>query len=301
MSAQGPVVILAGGTGGAKLARGLLDLVGERLVVIANTGDDVDIYGARVCPDPDLVTFHLADRIDPRGWGLLDDTFAAMEQLEELGAERWFNLGDRDLAIGLERKRRLDLGDRLTETLKSLTLAFGVEATVLPMCDSKVSTFVHARGERRPFQEFMILDRAEGPVEAVEFEGIESASPPPEAVAAIAAAELIVIGPSNPAISIDPILSVPGMTEAIVNSPARLVAVCPLVEGNAIKGPTEEFLRSAGIEASPEGIASHYATVADVLVADAPAKSLPTRVCDVLMDGLSGQVRLATEVLEAGQ
>jgi LPPG:FO 2-phospho-L-lactate transferase len=294
-------VILAGGTGGAKLARGLLDLVGERLVVIANTGDDVDIYGARVCPDPDLVTFHLADRIDPRGWGLLDDTFAAMEQLEELGAERWFNLGDRDLAIGLERKRRLDLGDRLTDTLESLTLAFGVEATVLPMCDSKVSTFVHARGQRRPFQEFMILDRAEGPVEAVEFEGIESATPPPEALAAIEAAEVIVIGPSNPAISIDPILAVPGMTEAIVASPARVVAVCPLVDGNAIKGPTEEFLRSAGIDASPEGIASHYSQIADVLVADASAESLPTHVCNVLMDGLGGQVRLAAEVLGAAQ
>lgn len=299
MSARGPVVVLAGGTGGAKLARGMLDLVGERLVVIANTGDDIDIYGARVCPDPDLTVFHLADRIDPRGWGLLGDTFEAMAQLEELGAECWFRLGDRDLAIGIERARRLAAGDRLTETLASLTLAFGVEATVLPMCDGKVSTFVHARGERRPFQEFMIVDRAEGPVEGVEFEGVEASFPPPEVLAAIEAAGAIVIGPSNPAISIDPILSVPGMRDAIRSSAAPVVAVCPLVDGSAVKGPTEEFLRSAGIEASAEGIAGHYAGIADLLVADARAESLPTHVCDVMMDGLAGQVRLAGEVLEA--
>ena len=296
---QAPVVVLAGGTGGAKLARGMLDLVGSRLTVIANTGDDVDIYGARVCPDPDLITFHLADRIDPRGWGLLDDTFEAMAQLEELGAECWFRLGDRDLAIGLERSRRLTAGERLTDTLASLTLAFGVEATVLPMTDSKVSTFITARGRRRPFQEFMIVDRAEGPVEGVEFEGIQAAEPPPEALAAIGAAEAIVIGPSNPAISIEPILSVPGLSEAIAASPAPVVAVSPLVDGNAVKGPTEEFLRAAGIEVGPEGIAAHYSDVADVLVADSEAKSLPTHVCDVLMDGLAGQVRLASEVLEA--
>ncbi len=297
---QAPVVVLAGGTGGAKLARGMLDLVGGRLVVIANTGDDVDIYGARVCPDPDLVTFHLADRIDPRGWGLLGDTFEAMDQLGELGAECWFRLGDRDLAIGIERSGRLAAGERLTEALAALTLAFGVEATVLPMTDSKVSTFVTARGERRPFQEFMIVDRAAGPVEGVEFVGIESAAPPPEALDAIRSAELIVIGPSNPAISIDPILAVPGMTAAIEAAPAPVVCVCPLVDGNAVKGPTEEFLRAAGIEASPDGIAAHYSALADVLVADGEASSLPTHVCDVLMEGLAGQVRLASEVLAAG-
>jgi len=301
MAEAGPIVVLAGGTGGAKLARGMLDLVGERLVVIANTGDDIDIYGARVCPDPDLSVFHLADRIDPRGWGLLGDTFAAMDQLAELGAECWFRLGDRDLAIGIERARRLAAGDRLTDALASLTLAFGVEAAVLPMCDQKVSTFIYARGQRRPFQEFMIVDQAAGPVERVEFEGIEAATATPEALAAIESAEVIVIGPSNPAISIDPILSVPGMAEAIKASAAPTVAVCPLVDGSAIKGPTEEFLRAAGVEASSEGIAAHYSGLADLLVADAAADSLPTHVCDVLMAGLAGQVRLAAEVLNAAR
>ena len=152
---SGPVV-LAGGTGGAKLARGMLDVAGDGLTVIANTADDLEIYGAYVCPDPDLVTFWLADRIDERGWGLSDDTFAVMDGLRELGVDVWFNLGDRDLAIGIERDRRLRQGARLTETLAELGAALGVTARVLPMCDEPVRTWVQAEGGWAPFQEFMI-------------------------------------------------------------------------------------------------------------------------------------------------
>jgi LPPG:FO 2-phospho-L-lactate transferase len=165
------VVVLAGGTGGAKLARGMLDVAGDELVVVANTGDDVEIHGAYVSPDPDLCAFWLADRIDERGWGLRDDTFHVMDGLRELGVEVWFNLGDRDLAVGLRRAELLAGGVRLTEALHELTRALGVGARVLPMSDDPVRTWVLARGEWTPFQEFMILRGAAGPVDGVELRG----------------------------------------------------------------------------------------------------------------------------------
>ncbi|MBV9914923.1 MAG: YvcK family protein, partial [Solirubrobacterales bacterium] len=192
-----PVVVLAGGTGGAKLARGMLDVVGgDDLVVIANTGDDVELYGAYVAPDPDLITFWLADRIDTRGWGLADDTFEVMDGLRELGVEVWFNLGDRDLAIGIERARALERGARLTEAVASVARALGVSARVLPMSDRPVRTRVLAGGRWLAFQEFMIRTRGRGSVEGVEFRGAAGATVTPEAFAAIAHARAVIIGPS---------------------------------------------------------------------------------------------------------
>ncbi|HEX4108167.1 MAG TPA: 2-phospho-L-lactate transferase CofD family protein, partial [Solirubrobacteraceae bacterium] len=166
---EGPVVVLAGGTGGAKLARGMLDVAGEDLVVIANTGDDIEIYGAYVSPDPDLVCFWLADRIDERGWGLEGDTFTVMDELRELGREVWFNLGDRDLAWCLERARRLAAGERATAALAALAGAIGVGAKVLPMCDEPVRTFV----DGVPLQELLIRGGRGGAIETVEIQGIE--------------------------------------------------------------------------------------------------------------------------------
>src|ERR1700760_1147007 len=209
----GPVVVLAGGTGGAKLARGLLDVVGDELVVIANTGDDVEIYGAHVSPDPDLVTFWRPDRIDERGWGLDGDTFNVMDGLRELGVDVWFNLGDRDLALGIERARALNEGARLTEAHAALTKKLEVAARVLPMSDRPVRTRVLANGRWWPLQEFMIKARGEGPVDGVEFRGAAAAGPSPEVAEAIAGAQAIVIGPSNPIISIGPILETPGIRD----------------------------------------------------------------------------------------
>src|SRR5688500_13301405 len=150
------VVVLAGGSGGAKLARGMLDVVGDDLVVIANTGDDLEIYGSYVSPDPDLVTFSLLDRIDPRGWGLLDDTFETMAGLKEIGAEAWFSLGDRDLAFSIARKRRLDAGERLTQAQAAIGTGLGLKVPVLPMCDEPVRTRVRSGGDWHDFQAFMI-------------------------------------------------------------------------------------------------------------------------------------------------
>jgi LPPG:FO 2-phospho-L-lactate transferase len=298
MSATGPVVVLAGGTGGAKLARGMLDVAGGDLVVIANTGDDVEIHGGHVSPDPDLVTFWLADRIDERGWGLRGDTFAVMDGLRELGEDVWFSLGDRDLAVCLWRARRLAAGARPTDVADELRRALGVPARVLPMADAPVRTWVRARGAWHPFQDFMIRERAAGPVEGVELRGADAAAPPPEALEAIAAARAVVIGPSNPVISIDPILAVPGYRAALEATAAPVVAVSPLVGGRVLKGPTDAFLAWVGRPLSADGIAAHYAGLLDGLVADERATGLPTLETDVAMPDAAGRRRLAAETLD---
>ena len=291
------VVVLAGGTGGAKLARGMLDVVGDALTVVANTADDVEIYGAYVSPDPDLVTFWLADRIHERGWGLRDDTFAVMEGLREIGAETWFALGDRDLAIGIERARRLAEGARLTEAAADLASALGVAARVLPMSDEPVRTWVRARGEWLPFQEFMIRAGGEGPVQDTQLRGVAEALPTPEVLAEIAAARAIVIGPSNPVISIGPILRVPEMRQSLIDSPAPIVAVSPIVAGAVLKGPTEAFMRWAGRDPTTDAIAACYEGLVDGLVADEPVDGLPLLQIDTLMTDAASRRRVAEQTL----
>ncbi len=267
------VVVLAGGTGGAKLARGMLDVVGpDRLTVVANTGDDVEVYGAHVSPDPDLVTYWLADEIDERGYGIRGDTFERMAELEHDGEETWFRLGDRDLELCRQRGEAMRAGRSQTEAHASVSAVMGVEAAVLPMCDEPVRTRVRRAGEWRALQEFLILDGAEGPVEGVELDGIGATRPTPQVLAAFESAEAIVIGPSNPVISIGPILAVPGMREAIAASPAPVVAVSPFVGGRVLKGPTEVFCEHAGIECSAAGVARAYAGIAEGIVADEPAR-----------------------------
>jgi LPPG:FO 2-phospho-L-lactate transferase len=295
---SGPVVVLAGGTGGAKLARGMLDVVAaEELVVIANTGDDIEIYGAYVSPDPDLVTFWLADRIDERGWGLAGDSFNVMAGLRELGVEVWFNLGDRDLAIGLERARALAAGGRLTETLASLSTALNVKARVLPMSDLPVRTRVMAGERWLSFQEFMIKAGARGPVQDLDFRGAAGASAPPEVLAAIAAARAIVIGPSNPLISIGPMLAIPDLRRALAQRGCPLVAVSPLHRGAVLKGPTAAFMNWAGYALDSDGIAAAYAGLLDGLVADEPTEATVVHRTEVLMDGPETRRRLAEETL----
>ena len=298
--ARGDVVVLAGGTGGAKLARGMLDVVEDpsRLVVIANTGDDIEIYGAHVSPDPDLVSFWLADQIDERGWGLRDDTFAVMDALRELGREVWFNLGDRDLAWCVERARMRDedgLGP--TAALARLNEAIGVHARVLPMCDDPVRTWIGTTAGWRPFQEFMIRQRAEGIVEGLEFRGAEQAKPSAEVLAAIAGAHAIVIGPSNPLASIAPILAVPGIHEALLAAPAPVVAVSPIVGGEVLKGPTAAFMAFAALELSADGVVDFYGELLDGIVADESVGRLPTLQTDTRMGDAPARARLAEQVL----
>jgi LPPG:FO 2-phospho-L-lactate transferase len=308
------VALLSGGTGGAKLARGLLDVVGpEGLTVIANTGDDAWVHGAHVSPDPDLVTYWLADAIDARGYGLRDDSWRVMEALEAAGRPTWFRLGDRDLALCLIRSELLQAGAALTEAHAAVVEAMGVAARVLPMCDEPAPTTIAVRGRTLPFQEFMIVERAEGPLEGVGLVGAApgplpgaaaeptGAGPRPTAavVDALGAADAIVIGPSNPVVSIGPILALPGMRDALVAASAPVVAVSPFVGGEVLKGPTRLFCEHAGIEPSAAGVAGHYGELLDGIVSDElVAAAVPSLEAPTLMDTPDARRAVAAAVLD---
>jgi LPPG:FO 2-phospho-L-lactate transferase len=298
------VAVLAGGTGGAKLAAGMQDVVGDQLAVVANTGDDTEVHGLLVCPDPDLITYWLAGEIDAeRGWGIRDDTFTVHERLEQLGAPGWFALSDRDLATGLYRTHFIAEGGTLTAAQGQIARALGVRAQVLPMCEQRVCTRVLTAAGWRGLQQFLILDDAEGSIEAVEVDGLEDAEPTPAVSEALAAAEAIVIGPSNPVISIGPILAVPGMREAIAAARAPVVAVSPFVGGRAVKGPTETFMAAVGRSVDAAGVASLYAGLIDAMVVDdtdpgPPPADVPVLACPTMMEGQEGRRRLAVRVLE---
>ena len=297
------VVVLAGGTGGAKLAAGMLDVVGPReLTVVANTADDVEVYATHVSPDPDLVTWWLAGLIDERGWGIWGDTFHVMDAFETAGRPAWFRLGDRDLAFCLIRTEALRAGRRLTEAHAEVVAAAGVDARILPMSDDPVRTHIRVRGEWRPFQEYMIVDRAEPPIEGLAFRGIQDAGPSPEVLEAIATADVIVVGPSNPVISIRPILNLPGVRKAIADSPAPVVAVSPFLSGHAIKGPSDAFMEFAGLPLGTDGALAAYAGMIDGLVADEPPADdpapVPVHVTDTLMADEAGRRRVAQATLE---
>jgi LPPG:FO 2-phospho-L-lactate transferase len=298
---QACVVVLAGGTGGAKLARGMLDVVGpERLTVIANTGDDIEIYGASVSPDPDLIAFWLADLIDERGWGLAGDTFEVMEGLRKLGADVWFNLGDRDLAWCIERARMLAQGMSPTQAHAELCASIGIAARVLPMCDTPLRTLVNGVG----LQEFMIREQGQGPVREVRFETDQPPSASPEVRAALASAETVIVGPSNPVISIWPILAAIG--EDLAAAAAPVVCVSPVVAGEIVKGPTAACLAAYGHPASATGVLAFYEQVApgllDGILCDEPiAVEMPSLQTEMLMDGAAGRAQLAQSALAFAQ
>ena len=297
------VALLAGGTGGAKLAAGTQGLIGADLSVIANTGDDCEVHGLLVSPDPDLCTYWLAGQIDEeRGWGIRDDSFTVHERLVELGAPEWFRLSDRDLAACLYRTHFRAEGGTLTAAQAQIARGLGVVASVLPMCEERVRTRVKTPAGWRRLQEFLILDGGAAPIEGVEVEGLADAGPTPEVHAAIAGADLIVIGPSNPVISIGPILAVPGIRDAIATAAAPVVAVSPFVAGHAVKGPTEAFMAAVGRPVSAAGLASLYEGLLDGIVVDEgdtgpPPEDLVALVCPTLMEGRDGRRNLAERVL----
>jgi LPPG:FO 2-phospho-L-lactate transferase len=276
----------------------MLDVVGaEDLVVVANTADDIEIYGAYVSPDPDLITLWLADRIDARGWGIDGDTFNVMDALKSMGEDIWFNLGDADLALGIKRADALSRGATLTEAHTHVAAALGVQVRVLPMSDTPVRTRVLAQQRWWPFQEFMIRGRGEGPVRDVEFRGDHSAAPTRDVLEAITTARAIVIGPSNPVISIGPILAVDGMVEALRSSTAPVVAVSPLVKGRVVKGPTRQFMEWSGEPVNSTGIAHTYSGVIEGLIADERTDLVPVLLTDVMMDTPENRARVASETL----
>jgi LPPG:FO 2-phospho-L-lactate transferase len=300
------VALLAGGTGGGKLAAGMQAEIGAGLSVIANTGDDIDVHGVHVSPDPDLVTYWLSGEIDEdRGWGIRGDGFVTFERLVQLGAPDWFALTDRDLAACLYRHHFLAEGGRLTAAQAQIVRSLGVRASVLPMCEEPVRTRIRTAAGWREVQEYLIVDRAKPEVEEVELRGVHSARPTREVVDAIASAELIVIGPSNPVISIGPIVAVPGIREAISASTAPVVVVSPLVGGRVVKGPTENFMAAVGRPCTAAGVASLYEGLLDGMVVDigdpdpAPAQ-IQTLAAPILMDDDKARRRVARVVLGFG-
>ena len=300
-------VLLAGGTGGAKLAAGMQDVIGEELSVIANTGDDIETLGVHVSPDPDLITYWLSGDIDQaRGWGIKDDTFRVFERLTRFGAPHWFSLSDIDLAACLYRRYFLAEGGRLTDAAGQIARGLGVSAQVLPMCETPVRTRILCDGSWRGIQEYLILDGGSQAVEGIELDGIIEAEPTPEVLEAITAAELIVVGPSNPVISIGPILAVPGMREALMEAGAPVVAVSPYVAGKVIKGPTDNFMRALNRPTSAAGVASLYEGLIDAMVLDAddpdpPPSGVRCFSTPTLMHSAESRASVARAVIKVGR
>jgi LPPG:FO 2-phospho-L-lactate transferase len=298
------VVVLAGGTGGAKLAAGMQELLGEGLSVIANTADDVELLGVDVSPDPDLITYWLAGEIDEeRGWGIKGDSFTVFERLVALGAPDWFSLSDRDLATCLYRRNFVAEGGRRTDAQAQIARSLGVRGTVLPMCEQPVRTRVRTPEGWRGLQEFLIVDRAQPAVEGIELEGIAEAEPTPEVLAAISEAEAVVIGPSNPVISIGPILAVTALREALAGAETPVLAVSPYVAGKVIKGPTDAFMSAIGRPSTAVGVASLYEGLIEGMVCDEadpepPPEGLEILSCPTLMEGPEGRRRLAKRTLD---
>jgi LPPG:FO 2-phospho-L-lactate transferase len=297
-------VVLAGGTGGAKLAAGMQELLGEGLSVIANTADDLEILGVDVSPDPDLITYWLSGEIDEeRGWGIKGDSFTTFERMAQLGAPDWFSLSDRDLATCLYRASFVAEGGSRTAAQAQIARALGVKARVLPMCEEPVRTRVRTAEGMRGLQEFLVAERGEPAVQGVELEGIADARPTPEALEAIAGAEAIVIGPSNPVISIGPILAVPGMREAISGSGAPVAAVSPYVAGKVLKGPTDNFMRAVGRPTTAAGVASLYEGLIDGMLCDEgdpdpPPGEVRVETANTAMGGEGDRRRVAELALQ---
>jgi LPPG:FO 2-phospho-L-lactate transferase len=306
------VVALAGGVGGAKLADGLAANLGDRLSVVVNTGDDCERHGLLVMPDHDTVLYNLAgiEQVE-WGWGIEGDTHATMTQLVDYGEEGWFALGDRDLALHVARTARMRAGGRLTPVCLGLQAAVGVRSPILPMADDPVRTEVRVDEGWLEFQEYFVHRRQAPDVLEIRFAGVASASPTPEVVAALSAAAAIVICPSNPLVSVGPILAVPGMSLVLAAARARgvpVVAVSPIIGGRALKGPADRMLASLGHESSALGVARLYAELADVFVLDAvdadlagevEALGLRALVADTIMTDDPSRARLAATVLEA--
>lgn len=307
---RGMIVALAGGTGAAKLLRGLAVLVPpEQITVIGNTGDDTQIWGLHISPDLDTVTYALAGLLDEeKGWGLRDDTFRCLAAMAALGQEAWFNLGDRDLATHLFRTERLAAGQSLSEVTAAIRRALGVRSRILPASDAPVATRILTPAGWLGFQEFFVREKAQVEVLDVAYAGAERASPAPGVLEAIRTATAVIICPSNPITSIGPILAVPGIAEALAATSARVLAVSPIVGGAPVSGPAGKLMAAKGLPVSAVGVAKLYRPWLDLLVLDrrderlAPgvtALGITPVVTGTMMTDRGAEVALARATLEA--
>jgi LPPG:FO 2-phospho-L-lactate transferase len=304
------VVALAGGVGAARLLRGLVEVMPpEDLLAVVNTGDDREFYGLHVSPDLDIVSYTLSDRVDrEKGYGIAGDSFAVVDALARFGHETWFRLGDRDLATCLHRTTLLRAGRGLAAITEEIARALGVRARILPMSEDPCPTYVELRdGRRLHFEEYLARDGAPDDVAAVDLGAAERARPAPGLLDAIAGADAILVCPSNPVVSIGPILAVPGVRPALRRSAAPVVAVSPIVGGAPVKGPAAQLLRGVGAEVSARGVAALYRDFAKGFVfderdaaqtGDVAALGLAARTLDTLMVDVTRAARLAEAALE---
>ncbi len=302
---SGHVVALCGGVGGAKLALGLYRVLDPgQLSVIVNTGDDFDHLGLRISPDLDTVLYTLGGVADPdRGWGRVEETWNFLDAFGRLGGETWFRLGDRDLATHVSRTQWLCAGGRLGEFADRASRALGIAARILPMSDDRVRTVVETAEGDLPFQHYFVRRRCEPAVKAIRFDGAAKATPAPGVLDVLSHGNVraIVICPSNPYLSVDPILAVPGLRGALANG-APVIAVSPIVGGQAVKGPTAKIMHELGIAVNTQAIAAHYRGLIDALVideadaADRATTDVPIMVTRTMMRTLEDRERLARDV-----
>jgi LPPG:FO 2-phospho-L-lactate transferase len=311
---MGTIAALAGGVGAARFLRGLVRAMpAEDVVVVGNTGDDDVFHGLHVSPDLDTVTYTLAGAVGPAGWGLSGDTFRTLEAYERYGEATWFRLGDADLATHLYRTTRLREGATLTEVTAEITLAWEVKAKLLPMSDDRVATVIDVvplgGGEPVPMkmQEWFVRERAQPPVAGVRFEGAAGARPGPAVLDALAEADAILLCPSNPVISIGPILALPEVRDALRARRKDVVGVSPIIHGATVKGPADRLMAAAGIEVSCAGVASMYADICGTLlvddtdadrVGDVERHGVRAAVAPILMGDAEGAERLARRALD---
>jgi len=307
------IAALAGGVGAARFLRGLVRAMpAEDVVVIGNTGDDDVFHGLHVSPDLDTVTYTLAGAVGPAGWGLAGDTFRTLEAYERYGEATWFRLGDADLATHLYRTSRLREGATLTEVTAEITLAWEVKAKLLPMSDDRVATVIDVAPDggapvAMAMQEWFVRERAQPPVAGVRFEGAADARPGPAVLDALAEADAILLCPSNPVISIGPILALPGVRDALRARRGQVVGVSPIIHGATVRGPADRLMAAAGIEVSCAGVAAIYADICGTLLVDdsdtdragdVEAHGVRAAVAPILMGDAEGAERLARRALE---
>ncbi|HKD90860.1 MAG TPA: 2-phospho-L-lactate transferase [Terriglobales bacterium] len=303
------ITVFSGGTGGAKFIQGLSRVVPpENLSIIVNTGDDLTWWGLHVSPDLDSVMYGLAGILSPeRGWGIDGETFACLETARRLGLPAWFQLGDRDLALHLARTEMLRSGRKLDQATVEIAQCYGIRTAILPMSNDRVETRVLTDGGELSFQEYFVREHYRPEPLGVRFVGAEDAQPAPGVLRAIAEAEAILIAPSNPITSIGPILSVPGIREAIRQTQAPIAAISPIVGNAAVSGPAAALMRCAGLDVSCRGVASAYRDFLNVLIADdrdrnsdlAPNLNIPVHFCDTMMTSDEVKTELARETLSA--
>jgi LPPG:FO 2-phospho-L-lactate transferase len=304
------ITALAGGVGASKFLLGLTSVMPpEDVTIIANTGDDIEMFGLRICPDIDTVTYTLAGVIDDRaGWGLRNDTFECLHNLASYGEDTWFNLGDKDLATHIFRTNQLRQGSSVSEITLEVCRRLGVRSTILPMTDEYTPTRVTTDDGEMHFQEYFVRRRCEPRVRSLRFDGIDSARPAPGVLDAITGADGVVVCPSNPFISIGPILGVPGMRDALVQTRAKIVAITPIIGGKALKGPAADMLRDLGHEVSAASVAAMYRDFLDIFIVDQSDSGLErdvlelgieARLADTIMSSLEKKKELASFVLSA--